>query len=148
MDFEFNWQRMGWWISERDHGGLEEAGLLLFFHYVDGGLCGCITQRTHQHQDAGRATGACVMLWAMFCWESLSPALHVGSSLTGTTYPSFVADHHYAPNQKKKSFKSTTSLGSCPGLQSFPDLNPTQHLWEELRTHVMPWRPYVRTFRT
>ncbi|KAK3566489.1 hypothetical protein QTP86_034054 [Hemibagrus guttatus] len=34
-----------------------------------------------------------VMLWAMFCWETLGPAIHVDVTLTHTTCLSIVADH-------------------------------------------------------
>ncbi|KAK3564655.1 hypothetical protein QTP86_024529, partial [Hemibagrus guttatus] len=37
--------------------------------------------------------GGSVMLWAMFCWEILGPAIHVDVTLTRTTYLSIVADH-------------------------------------------------------
>ena len=36
--------------------------------------------------------GGRVMLWAMFCWETLGPAIHVDVTLTRTTYLSIVAD--------------------------------------------------------
>ncbi|KAK3564923.1 hypothetical protein QTP86_031044 [Hemibagrus guttatus] len=37
--------------------------------------------------------GGSVMLWAMFCWETLGPAIHVDVTLTRTTYLSIVTDH-------------------------------------------------------
>ncbi|KAK3524459.1 hypothetical protein QTP70_029308, partial [Hemibagrus guttatus] len=40
-----------------------------------------------------QAGGGSVMLWAMFCWETLGPAIHVDVTLTSTTYLSIVADH-------------------------------------------------------
>ncbi len=33
------------------------------------------------------------MFWAMFCWETLGPAIHVDVTLTRTTYLSIAADH-------------------------------------------------------
>ena len=33
-----------------------------------------------------------MMLWAMFCWETLGPAIHVGGNLTRVTYVNIVAD--------------------------------------------------------
>lgn len=90
------------------------------FHHVDGCLCGW----THQHQDAGRTTGACVMLWAMFCWEPLGPALHVGVTLTGTTYPSFVADHHAPwwlwPCHKAKNASRAQPVWGVDSASKFP----------------------------
>ncbi|KAK3528244.1 hypothetical protein QTP86_027960, partial [Hemibagrus guttatus] len=40
-----------------------------------------------------RAGGGSVMLWAMFCWETLGPAIHVDITLTCTTYLNNAADH-------------------------------------------------------
>ncbi|KAK3543536.1 hypothetical protein QTP70_023867, partial [Hemibagrus guttatus] len=34
-----------------------------------------------------------IMLWAMFCWETLGSSIHVDATLTCTTYLSIVADH-------------------------------------------------------
>ena len=39
-----------------------------------------------------RAGGGSVMLWAMFCWETLGPAIHVDVNLTRVTYRNIVAD--------------------------------------------------------
>ncbi|KAK3530443.1 hypothetical protein QTP86_024354 [Hemibagrus guttatus] len=64
---------------------------------VDGRECVC---HLHGEQMApgcimGRrqAGGGSVMLWAMSCWETLGPAIHVDVTLTHTTYLSVVADH-------------------------------------------------------
>ena len=32
------------------------------------------------------------MLWAMFCWETLGPAIHVDVNLTRVTHLNIVAD--------------------------------------------------------
>ena len=32
------------------------------------------------------------MLWAMFCWETLGPTIHVDVNLTRATDPNIVAD--------------------------------------------------------
>ena len=34
-----------------------------------------------------------MMLWPVFCWETLGPAIHVDVTLTRTTYISIVAYH-------------------------------------------------------
>ncbi len=34
-----------------------------------------------------------VMLWAIFCWETLGPCIHVDVTLTRITYLKIVADH-------------------------------------------------------
>ena len=41
----------------------------------------------------GRQAGGGSVLWAMFCWETLGPAIHADVILTRTTYLSIVADH-------------------------------------------------------
>ena len=46
------------------------------------------------------------MLWAMFCWETLGPAIHVDVTLTRTTYQSIVADHVHP-------FMETVFPGGC-----------------------------------
>ncbi|KAK3562667.1 hypothetical protein QTP86_004084 [Hemibagrus guttatus] len=65
-------------------------------HHMDG--------RVHVHRLLGehmapgctmrrrQAGGGSVMLWAMFCWETLGPAIHVDVTLTRTTYPSIFAE--------------------------------------------------------
>ena len=56
-----------------------------------------------EHMAAGctvgrrQASGGSVMLWAMFCWETLGPAIHVDVTLTCTTYLCIVADHLNSP---------------------------------------------------
>ncbi|CAM4666349.1 unnamed protein product [Leuciscus chuanchicus] len=42
----------------------------------------------------GQADGESVMLWAMFCWETLGPAIHMDVNLTCATYLNIVADQH------------------------------------------------------
>ncbi|KAK3561066.1 hypothetical protein QTP86_026371 [Hemibagrus guttatus] len=39
-----------------------------------------------------QASGGSVMLWAMFCWETVGPAIHMDVTLTCSTYLSIVAD--------------------------------------------------------
>ena len=39
-----------------------------------------------------QAGGGSVMLWEMFCWETLGPAIHVDINLTRVTYQNIVAD--------------------------------------------------------
>lgn len=94
MDFSSTGQR--WTEYEYQNVTMEHWKKLVCFYFSITWMVVCVgvLQRTHQQQDVGKATGACVMLWAKFFWEPLGPALHVGVTLTGTTYPSFVADHH------------------------------------------------------
>ena len=39
-----------------------------------------------------QAGGGSVMLWAMFCWENLGPAIHVDVNLTRVTFLNIAAD--------------------------------------------------------
>ncbi len=93
------------------------------------------------------------MLWAMFCWETLGPGIHVDVTLTRTTYLNIVADQvhpfmtmvfpdgssvfqqnnapcHMAEIVQKwfeehdKEFKLLTRTPNSP------DLNPIEHLWD------------------
>ncbi|XDV38453.1 hypothetical protein PO909_007853 [Leuciscus waleckii] len=47
----------------------------------------------------GQADGESVMLWAMFCWETLGPAIHMDVNLTCATYLNIVADQCNELNQ-------------------------------------------------
>ena len=55
------------------------------------GVCVLLTWGTHgTRMHYGKKA---VMLWAMFCWETSGPAIHVDVTLTRTTCLSIVADH-------------------------------------------------------
>ena len=73
-------------MGERVSGQWSSSSLL---HYVDGPVHerhipweemapGCTMGRR-------QASGGSVMLWAMFCWETLGPGIHVDVTLTRTT---------------------------------------------------------------
>ncbi|KAK3522147.1 hypothetical protein QTP70_026962 [Hemibagrus guttatus] len=102
-----------------------------------------------------RAGRGSVMLWAMFCWETLGPAIHVDVTVTCSTYLSIAADHLHP-------FMETLFPDGCDLLQqdnapchkaemvqewfdehnnqfevltwppNSPDLNPIQYLWDVL----------------
>ncbi|KAK3539724.1 hypothetical protein QTP70_012747 [Hemibagrus guttatus] len=100
-----------------------------------------------------RAGGGSVMLWAMFCWETLGPAIHVDVTLTRTTYLSIVTDHVHlfmeavfpdgcglfqqdnAPCHKAKMLQEwfdehNNQFEVLTWAPNSPDLNPIQHLWD------------------
>lgn len=58
------------------------------------GLHGCrehlVSGCTMESRRAGRGR---VIIWAMLCWETFGPAIHVDVMLTCTTYLSIIADH-------------------------------------------------------
>ena len=67
-----------------------------FLHYVDGRVCTCCLPGEAMAPECimgrwqvGRAS---VMLWAMFCWQTLNPSIHVHVTLTHATYLNIVAD--------------------------------------------------------
>jgi len=99
-----------------------------------------------------------VMLWAMFCWETLGPVIHVDVSLTHTTYLSIVADHVHpfmetvfpggcvlfqqdnAPYCKAKMvqecFEEHSEFEVLTWPPNSPDLNPIKHLWDVLNKQI------------
>ena len=54
-----------------------------------------VSEHTGHHSLKARrqASRDSVVLWPVFCWETLGPAIHVDVTLTPTTYLSIVADH-------------------------------------------------------
>ncbi|KAK3562392.1 hypothetical protein QTP86_033531, partial [Hemibagrus guttatus] len=106
-----------------------------------------------------QADGGSVMVWAMFCWETLGPAIHVDATLTCTTYLSIVADHVHpfmetafpdgfglfqqdnAPCHKTKMFQEwfdehNNEFEMLTWPPNFPYLNPIEHLWDVLDKQV------------
>ena len=99
------------------------------------------------------------MLWAMFCWETLGPAIHVDVSLTRVTYLNIVADQvhpfmamvfpdgsglfqqdnapchtaHIVRECFEEHYEVFTVL---PWLPNAPDLNLIEHLWDVLDRQV------------
>ena len=135
----------------------------LMNHQVGGWVC--VRHLPGEHMAPGCTMGrrqagwGSVMLWAMFCWETLGPAIHVDVSLTHTTYISFVADRAHP-------FTETVSPNDCGLYQQYnapcheaklvqewfevhnnefqvltwppnpPHLNSIEHLWDVLDKQV------------
>ncbi|KAK3511175.1 hypothetical protein QTP70_032220, partial [Hemibagrus guttatus] len=75
-----------------------------------------------------QASRGSVMLWAVFCWETLGPAIiHVDVTLTCTTYLSIAADHVHP-------FMEMFEVFTWP--PNSPDLSPITHLWDVLDKQV------------
>ena len=72
----------------------DESHFLL--HHMDAQVC--VRHLPGEHLAPGytmgrrKAGGGSVMLWAIFCWETLGPAIHVDGTLTRTTYLNIGAD--------------------------------------------------------
>ena len=115
---------------------------VFFSHHVD--------DQVHVHRLSGehmapgctkgrwQVSGGSVMLWAMLCWETLSPAIHV--TLTHTTFLSIVAGPVHG-------FMETVFPGGC-GLyqQDNVPCHKAKMAQEWLRKHnnefeVLTWTP-------
>ncbi|KAK3516948.1 hypothetical protein QTP70_028239, partial [Hemibagrus guttatus] len=152
-----NWTREQWkkvaWSDET----------CFLFHHMDGRVC--VHRLPGEHMAPGctmgrrQAGGGSVMLWAMFCWETLGPADHVDVTLTCTTYLCIVVEHVYP-------FMETVFPDGCGVFQqdnvacpkakiiqewfdecnnqfevltwppNSPDFNPIKHLWDVLNKQV------------
>ena len=130
---------------------------------VDGRVCvrrlsvedvaaGCDAER---RQDGGDS----VTLWAMFCWETLGPGVHVDVTLTRASYLNVVADHVHPfmatlfPDRSGLFQQDNVPCHTSKILQEWfeehddefkvlpyppnsADLNPVHHLWGVLEKQV------------
>lgn len=83
------------WACEHQNWTMEQQKKVAWFFYItwmdrryqgEHISTGCIMRR----RQAGRG---CVMLWALFRWETLGPAIHLDVTLICTTHLSTVAGH-------------------------------------------------------
>ena len=146
------WKKVAW--SDESH---------FLLHHVDGRVRVRLLPGEHMAPGCtmGRrqAGGGSVMLWAMFCWETLGPAIHVDVTLTRITYLSIVADHVHpfmetvftsgcglfqqdnAPCHKAKMVQEwfeehNNEFEVLTWPPNSPDLNPIEHLWDVLNKQV------------
>ncbi|KAK3535325.1 hypothetical protein QTP70_007940 [Hemibagrus guttatus] len=108
----------------------------------------------------GKKVSQCpdVLLWSVFCWETLGPAIHVDVTLTRSTYLSIAADHVHpfmetlfpdgcglfqqdnAPCHKAEMvqewFDDHNNQFEVLTPPNSPDLNPIQNLWDVLDKQV------------
>lgn len=158
------------WVDEHQNWTMEQwkkvawSGESCFLlHQVDGQVCvrrlpvehtapGCTTEKK-------QADGGSLMLWAMFCWETLGPAVHVDVTLTHTTYLSIVADHvspfmeavfpdgsgffqqddvscHKAKTVQEWFEEHNNEFKVLTLPPNSPDLNLINHLWDTLDKQV------------
>ncbi len=110
----------------------------VFFYitWMDGCVCFAYLGNTW-HQDA--IWEGSVMLWAMFCKETLGPAIHVNVTLTRTTYLSIIADHGHP-------FMETVFSGGC-GLfqQDNVPCNKAKMVQEWFQEHNNEFSKFPRT---
>ncbi|KAK3538082.1 hypothetical protein QTP70_028642 [Hemibagrus guttatus] len=92
------WAREGQnWTTEQWKKVAWSDELRFLLHHVDGRVHVRLLPGEHmapgctmgRRQDGGGS----VLLWSMFCWETLGPAVHVDVILTRSTYLSIAADH-------------------------------------------------------
>ncbi|KAK3523811.1 hypothetical protein QTP70_010172 [Hemibagrus guttatus] len=139
----------------------DESRFLL--HHVDGRVRVCLLPGEHMAPGCTmgrrRAGGGSVLLWSMFCWETLGPAVHVDVTVTRSTYLSIAADHVHsfmetlfpdgcglfqqdnAPCHKAEMVQEwfddhNNQFEELTPPPNSPDLNPIQHLWDVLDKQV------------
>ena len=117
-----------------------------------------------------QAGGGRVMLWPMFCRETLGLAIHVDVTLIRITYPGIVADHVHPfmetvfPDGSGIFQQDKASCHKANILQEWfeehnrkfrvltwppnsPDLNPIEHLWDVLDKQVRSMEASPRNFQ-
>uniref|UniRef100_A0A671YBG6 Tc1-like transposase DDE domain-containing protein n=1 Tax=Sparus aurata TaxID=8175 RepID=A0A671YBG6_SPAAU len=140
------WKRVVW---------SNEAHFLL--HDVDGQVRVC--RLPGENMTPGCAVRGSVRLWAMFCWETLGPAIHLDVALTSTTYLNILADQVHPfiqtvfPDGSGFFQRDSTPRHTAKIVQEWfeehndeftvltwppnsSDLNPIEHLWDVLNKQV------------
>lgn len=98
-----------------------------------------------------QTSGGSVMLWTMFSWEILGPAIHMDVALTCTTYPQHCCRNPFMEMIFPDGYALFLSI-ICPATKQkwfFSQLthgNPIKQLWDILDKPVHV--PYLETYRT
>lgn len=152
------------WAHEHQNWGAEQwkkvawSGECRFIlHDVDGQVC--VRRLSGGEVEPECTVGGVVMLWAMFCWETLGPAVHVDDALTGSTYLNIIADQVHpfmetvfpdgsglfqqdnAPCRTEETVlewfeEHDDEFRVSTWPRDSPDLNPLGHLWDVLEKQV------------
>lgn len=126
------------WALKLDQRGMKEGGLVwnIMFSFT---LCGWSGVRaaltwkemelecTMRRRQAGRDS---VMLWAMFCLETVDPVIHADVSLTHTTYLNIFVSWQQYSLKASKMFRNSLKNES---LKSWLDLQIS--IWQSNQTH-------------
>ncbi|MCI4388573.1 hypothetical protein PGIGA_G00087550 [Pangasianodon gigas] len=146
------WKKVAW--SDESHFLLNHVDGWMRVRHLPGEEMapGCTMGR----RQAGRGS---VMLWAMFCWETLGPVIHVDVTLTRTIYLNIAADQVHPfmatvfPNGSGLFQQDNAPCHSAKIVQAwfeehdkefrvltwppnYPDVNLIDHLWDVLDKQV------------